>query len=98
MAIAKKAAASRRPSGYDRQARITLRDVMDHMNNRFNTIDSTFITLETKLIRRMDAMEVSILERIDAEANAADDTALTVAYHEDRLKKIEKHVSFRRHL
>jgi len=71
---------------------------MDHMNNRFNTIDSTFITLETKLIRRMDAMEVSILERIDAEADAADDTALTVAYHEDRLKKIEKHVSFRRHL
>jgi DNA-binding IscR family transcriptional regulator len=82
---------------------ITLRDVINHMNHKFDLIDSRF----DKIDQRFDKLEcrveegfaeakrerAEILRRVEAEANAADDTMRRTHALEKRVNRIEKQLA-----
>jgi hypothetical protein len=85
---------------------ITLRDVINHMNHkfdlvelRFDSIDRRFDTLERKVedgFAEAKRERAEILRRVEAEAAAADDTLEKVVALTERVEIIEKHLALPR--
>jgi hypothetical protein len=79
---------------------ISLRDVIDHMNHKFTLIENKVNDGFQKLDRRMEQgfaeaqrERREILRRVEAEANAADDTLQKLDALAERVEIFEKHLA-----
>jgi hypothetical protein len=82
---------------------ITLRDVLNHMNHKFDSVEARFDKIDLrfdKLERRVEESfaeakreRAEILRRVEAEANAADDTMQRTHAVIERVKRIEKQLA-----
>ncbi len=86
---------------------ITLRDVINHMNHKFDLVDARFDNLGRRFEQLEQRVEdgfaeakrerAEILRRLEAEANAADNTLMKVVALTERVEIIEKQVALPHH-
>lgn len=75
---------------------ITLRDVIEHMNHKFDMVEARFDKLERKVedgFTKAKGERAEILKRVEAEASASDDTLEKLDDLTERVVIVEKQLA-----